>query len=105
MRPASRTLAISLAILLGMLALADVLTSAWILGLGGQELNPLMSPFASDPAAFFGIKCLALASILLLAVLSNTIQKDAGILILLTACGIAIQPVVWNSFLLLLPLQ
>ena len=104
MRSASQNLMFRLAILLGLLALVDVFLSSWILGAGGLELNPLMAPFAGNPAGFLGVKSLALASILLLALLSRPVHEDAGSLILISACGVAIQPVVWNAVLLWLSL-
>jgi hypothetical protein len=96
----SRTLMLALVILLGILAMTDVLLTSTILRYGGQELNPLMAGVAGDPLQFLLVKGLVIAAILFLAVLSRGLAKDADALILTTACGVSIQPVVWNAVLL-----
>jgi hypothetical protein len=96
----TRTLMLILISLLGALTLTDVLQTSFILDHGGEEINPFMVHFAGDPIQFFFMKCLVVTAILLLTLLSTVFSEDAGVLILITSCGVSIQAVVWNAILL-----
>ncbi|MDH7594276.1 MAG: DUF5658 family protein [Methanomicrobiales archaeon] len=100
MQPETGDRIVILLLILGALAVMDIMTSSWIIQLGGTELNILMAPVAGEPLSFLVVKSIYLVGLILLVRVSGRFHPYGPVAVLLTACGVTMQGVVWNSLLL-----
>lgn len=86
--------------LLGAVMLMDVVTTTFILGLGGVEMNPMMVAFASNPYLHFGLKLGAAGIFLGVSIWCDLKVRGTGAVALMVA-GVAFLPAVLNNLMVL----
>ena len=90
-----------LSIVLAGLFLADVVTTALILEMGGSELNPLMIDIVGHPWLHSVVKFIAALFVVAVACYADHIKKNAGAVILIIACSIFLVVVAHNICVLI----
>lgn len=86
--------------LLGAVMLMDVVTTTFILGAGGVELNPVMVAFVANPYLHFGLKLATIGFFLMMSAWCDLKVKGTGALALFVA-GAAFLPAVVNNLMVL----
>ena len=90
-----------LSVILAGLFLADVITTALILEMGGSELNPLMIDIVSHPWLHSVVKFIAALLVIAVACYTERLKKNAGAAILFIACSIFLLVVAHNVCVLI----